>query len=37
MNEGLKITDDIAGVMCGNDDLAGQAVKYYLKTDLQEK
>lgn len=27
VNEGLKVTDDIVGVMCGNDDLAGQAVK----------
>lgn len=27
VNEGLTVTDDIVGVMCGNDDLAGQAVK----------
>lgn len=27
MSEGLSITDDIVGVMCGNDDLAGQVVK----------
>ncbi len=27
VNEGLAITDDIVGVMCGNDDLASQAVK----------
>lgn len=27
VNEGLKVTDDIVGIMCGNDDLASQAVK----------
>lgn len=27
MNEGFKVTDDIVGVMCGNDDLASQVVK----------
>lgn len=27
VTEGLSITDDIVGVMCGNDDLAGQAIK----------
>lgn len=27
VNEGLAVTDDIVGVMCGNDDLASQAVK----------
>lgn len=27
MNEGLAVTDDIVGVMCGNDDLASQVVK----------
>lgn len=27
VNEGLEITDDIVGVMCGNDDLASQVVK----------
>lgn len=26
-NEGLSQTQDIVGVMCGNDDLAGQAIK----------
>ena len=37
MNEGLKITDDIAGVMCGNDDLAGQAVKVLSENRLAGK
>lgn len=27
VNKGLEITDDVVGVMCGNDDLASQAVK----------
>ncbi|MDY3249020.1 MAG: substrate-binding domain-containing protein [Candidatus Choladocola sp.] len=27
VNEGLAAEDDIVGVMCGNDDLAGQAIK----------
>lgn len=27
VNKGLEVTDDIVGVMCGNDDLASQAVK----------
>lgn len=27
VSEGLSITHDIVGVMCGNDDLAGQAIK----------
>ena len=27
VNKGLEATDDIVGVMCGNDDLASQAVK----------
>jgi D-xylose transport system substrate-binding protein len=27
VTEGLKVTDDVAGIMCGNDDLASQAVK----------
>lgn len=27
VTEGLAVTDDIVGVMCGNDDLASQAVK----------
>jgi D-xylose transport system substrate-binding protein len=27
INEGLEVTREIAGVMCGNDDLAGQAIK----------
>ena len=27
VNKGLEITDDIVGIMCGNDDLASQAVK----------
>ena len=27
VNKGLEVTDDIVGVMCGNDDLASQVVK----------
>ena len=27
VNKGLEITDDVVGVMCGNDDLASQVVK----------
>ena len=27
VNKGLEVTDDVVGVMCGNDDLASQAVK----------
>ena len=27
VNKGLEVTDDIVGLMCGNDDLASQAVK----------
>ena len=27
VNKGLEVTDDIVGIMCGNDDLASQAVK----------
>jgi D-xylose transport system substrate-binding protein len=27
VNEGLDVESDIVGIMCGNDDLAGQAVK----------
>ena len=27
VNKGLEVTDDIVGIMCGNDDLASQVVK----------
>ncbi len=34
VNKGLALTDDIAGIMCGNDDLAGQAVKALAENKL---
>lgn len=34
VNKGLEVTDDIVGVMCGNDDLASQAVKVLAENRL---
>ena len=34
VNKGLQVTDDIVGVMCGNDDLASQAVKVLAENRL---
>lgn len=37
VNEGLSQTDDIVGVMCGNDDLASQAIKALAENRLAGK
>lgn len=37
VNKGLTVTDDIVGIMCGNDDLAGQAVKALAENKLAGK
>ncbi len=37
VNEGLQVTEDIVGVMCGNDDLASQAVKALSENRLAGK
>lgn len=34
VNKALEVTDDIVGVMCGNDDLASQAVKVLAENRL---
>jgi len=34
VNEGLEITNDIVAVMCGNDDLASQAIKALSENQL---
>ncbi|MCD7832511.1 MAG: substrate-binding domain-containing protein [Lachnospiraceae bacterium] len=34
VNEGLAVTSDIVGVMCGNDDLASQAIKALSESQL---
>ncbi|MCD8014765.1 MAG: substrate-binding domain-containing protein [Lachnospiraceae bacterium] len=34
VNEGLEVTDDIVAVMCGNDDLASQAIKALSENQL---
>lgn len=37
VNKGLEVTKDIVGVMCGNDDLASQAVKVLSENRLAGK
>ncbi len=37
VNKGLEVTRDIVGVMCGNDDLASQAVKVLSENRLAGK
>lgn len=37
VNEGLEQTDDIVGVMCGNDDLASQAIRALAENRLAGK
>lgn len=37
VNKGLEVTRDIVGVMCGNDDLASQAVKVLAENRLAGK
>ena len=37
VNKGLAVTDDIVGIMCGNDDLASQAVKALAENKLAGK
>lgn len=37
VNEGLTQTDDIVGVMCGNDDLASQAIRALAENRLAGK
>lgn len=37
VNKGLEVTRDIVGVMCGNDDLASQAVKVLSENRLSGK
>ena len=37
VTQGLEVTKDIVGVMCGNDDLASQAVKVLSENRLAGK
>ena len=37
VNKGLEVTDDIVGVMCGNDDLATRQSKSWQKTVSQDR
>lgn len=37
VNKGLEVSSDVVGIMCGNDDLAGQAVKALSENRLAGK